>query len=217
MVRGAKINGAMKGYGLGVSVGAASYRHCWGLRLRTSSPVFYLPPSARMAVPHGRHRQDHNQGISQGDGAGRSRQQLPPQIRKVEIFDRGAGKTVVKYQLRVDGGVANLSKSPLGRAGGNPDLGVCNSRQVTIRTSQRLGPFIADENPGLTCVVENLFAKIAGGPRLRIAHSFRDLTTPTPREPSWGSDTQSHCGTKDSRANNGIRAWADPLHPRVPL
>jgi hypothetical protein len=105
MARGAKINGAMKGYGLGVSVGAASYRHCWGLRLRTSNPVFYLPPSARMAVPHGRHRQDHNQGISQGDGAGRSRQQLPPQIRKVEIFDRGAGKTVVKYQLRVDGGV----------------------------------------------------------------------------------------------------------------
>lgn len=47
MTRGAKINGAMKGYGLGVSVGASSYRHCWGLRLRTSGPVFYLPPSAR--------------------------------------------------------------------------------------------------------------------------------------------------------------------------
>jgi integrase len=34
-----------------------------------------------------------------------SRQQLPPQIKKVEVLDRKAGKTVVKYQLRVDGSV----------------------------------------------------------------------------------------------------------------
>ena len=34
-----------------------------------------------------------------------TRQQLPPQIRKVEVFDRKTGKTVVRYQLRVDGGV----------------------------------------------------------------------------------------------------------------
>lgn len=34
-----------------------------------------------------------------------SRQQLPPQIRKVEVLDRKTGKTVVRYQLRVDGGV----------------------------------------------------------------------------------------------------------------
>jgi integrase len=33
------------------------------------------------------------------------RQQLPPQIRKVEILDRKTGKTVVRYQVRVDGGV----------------------------------------------------------------------------------------------------------------
>ena len=34
-----------------------------------------------------------------------TRQQLPPQIRKVEVLDRKTGKTVVRYQLRVDGGV----------------------------------------------------------------------------------------------------------------
>ena len=32
-----------------------------------------------------------------------SRQQLPPQIKKVEVLDRKTGKTVVRYQLRVDG------------------------------------------------------------------------------------------------------------------
>jgi integrase len=34
-----------------------------------------------------------------------SRQQLPPQIKKVEVFDRRAGKEVVRYQLTVDAGV----------------------------------------------------------------------------------------------------------------
>lgn len=34
-----------------------------------------------------------------------SRQQLPPQIKKIEVLDRKTTKTVVKYQLRVDGGV----------------------------------------------------------------------------------------------------------------
>ncbi len=34
-----------------------------------------------------------------------SRQQLPPQIRKVEVIDRKTGRTVVRYELRVDGGV----------------------------------------------------------------------------------------------------------------
>ncbi len=34
-----------------------------------------------------------------------TRNQLPPQIRKISVFDRKAGKTVVRYQLRVDGGV----------------------------------------------------------------------------------------------------------------
>jgi hypothetical protein len=33
------------------------------------------------------------------------RQQLPPQIRKVEVLDRKTGKTVVRYQLTVDAGV----------------------------------------------------------------------------------------------------------------
>lgn len=33
-----------------------------------------------------------------------SRQQLPPQIKKIEVFDRKAGKTVVRYQLTVDAG-----------------------------------------------------------------------------------------------------------------
>jgi len=32
-----------------------------------------------------------------------ARQQLPPQIKKIEVTDRKTGKTVVKYQLRVDG------------------------------------------------------------------------------------------------------------------
>jgi integrase len=34
-----------------------------------------------------------------------TRQQLAPQIKKIEAFDRRAGKTVVRYELRVDGGV----------------------------------------------------------------------------------------------------------------
>jgi hypothetical protein len=34
-----------------------------------------------------------------------TRQQLPPQIKKIEITDRKAGKTIVRYQLRVDGGL----------------------------------------------------------------------------------------------------------------
>ena len=34
-----------------------------------------------------------------------SRRQLPPQIKKIEVFDRKAGKTVVRYQVTVDAGV----------------------------------------------------------------------------------------------------------------
>jgi integrase len=34
-----------------------------------------------------------------------SRNQLPPQIKKIEVLDRKTGKPVVRYQLRVDGGV----------------------------------------------------------------------------------------------------------------
>ncbi len=33
------------------------------------------------------------------------RQQLPPQIRKIEVTDRKTGKTVVRYQVTVDAGV----------------------------------------------------------------------------------------------------------------
>jgi integrase len=33
-----------------------------------------------------------------------SRQQLPPQIKKLEVTDRKAGKTVVRYQVTVDAG-----------------------------------------------------------------------------------------------------------------
>jgi hypothetical protein len=46
-------------------------------------------------------------------------------------------KAVAKPNAQFKKGWANLSKSPLGRAGGTPDQGVCKSRQVTIRTSQR--------------------------------------------------------------------------------
>ena len=34
-----------------------------------------------------------------------ARQQLPPQIRKVDALDRKSGKTVVRYELRIDGGI----------------------------------------------------------------------------------------------------------------
>jgi integrase len=34
-----------------------------------------------------------------------TRQQLPPQIRRIEVTDRKTGKTVVRYQLTVDSGV----------------------------------------------------------------------------------------------------------------
>jgi integrase len=34
-----------------------------------------------------------------------ARNQLPPQIRKLDVLDRKAGKTVVRYEVRVDGGV----------------------------------------------------------------------------------------------------------------
>ena len=33
------------------------------------------------------------------------RQQLPPQIKRLEVRDRRAGKTVVRYQLTLDSGV----------------------------------------------------------------------------------------------------------------
>jgi integrase len=33
-----------------------------------------------------------------------SRQRLPPQIKKIEVLDRKAGKIVVRYQLTVDAG-----------------------------------------------------------------------------------------------------------------
>jgi integrase len=38
-----------------------------------------------------------------------ARQQLPPQIRKVEVLDRKSGKTVVRYQLTLDSGVNPLT------------------------------------------------------------------------------------------------------------
>ncbi len=34
-----------------------------------------------------------------------SRQQLPPQIKKVDRTDRASGKTVVRYQVTVDAGI----------------------------------------------------------------------------------------------------------------
>jgi len=34
-----------------------------------------------------------------------SRQQLPPQIKKIDMADRRTGKLVVRYQLTVDAGV----------------------------------------------------------------------------------------------------------------
>ena len=34
-----------------------------------------------------------------------SRQQLPPQIKKIDVLDRKAGKMVVRYQVRIDGGI----------------------------------------------------------------------------------------------------------------
>jgi Arm DNA-binding domain len=34
-----------------------------------------------------------------------SRQQLPPQIKKVDVTDRKTGKTVVRYQVTVDAGI----------------------------------------------------------------------------------------------------------------
>jgi hypothetical protein len=34
-----------------------------------------------------------------------TRQQLPPQIKKIEVFDRTTGKTVVRYQVTVDAGI----------------------------------------------------------------------------------------------------------------
>jgi integrase len=38
---------------------------------------------------------------------GSARQQLPPQIKKVEVIDRKTGKRVVRYQLTVDAGKSN--------------------------------------------------------------------------------------------------------------
>jgi integrase len=39
-----------------------------------------------------------------------TRQQLPPQIRKVDVLDRKTSKTVVRYELRVDGGVNTATR-----------------------------------------------------------------------------------------------------------
>jgi integrase len=35
-----------------------------------------------------------------------ARQQLPPQIKKIQVTDRKTGKTVVRYELRVDTGTS---------------------------------------------------------------------------------------------------------------
>lgn len=34
-----------------------------------------------------------------------TRQQLPPQIRKITVYDKRAGKQVIRYELRADGGI----------------------------------------------------------------------------------------------------------------
>jgi integrase len=38
-----------------------------------------------------------------------SRQQLPPQIKKISVKDRSTGKSVVRYQLTVDAGQDSVS------------------------------------------------------------------------------------------------------------
>ena len=42
-----------------------------------------------------------------------ARQQLPPQIKKVEVLDRKTGKTVVRYQLTVDAGMSDNIRTSL--------------------------------------------------------------------------------------------------------
>ena len=55
------------------------------------------------------------------------RQQLPPQIKRLEVRDRRAGKTVVRYQLTLDSGV-NPQTGKLNRfAAGTPQ----RSKRVT--------------------------------------------------------------------------------------
>jgi hypothetical protein len=50
-----------------------------------------------------------------------TRQQLPPQIRKIEVLDRKAGKRVVRYQLTVDAGpIQSLADGGRCGAGSTP-------------------------------------------------------------------------------------------------
>lgn len=101
-----------------------------------------------------------------------SRQQLPPQIRKVDVFDRKAGKRVVRYQLTVD-------------AGENPATGKrqqVRRRYATEREARRALAEITDQAarkefvPRQAITVDQVCADyIAGRHKLR-ASSLSKLT-----------------------------------------
>src|SRR5262245_54183929 len=65
------------------------------------------------------------------------RQQLPPQIRKVEVRDRSTGKPVVRYQVTVDAGI-------------NPDTGKRRQIRRRFSTEQAARAELAKVQGGVT-------------------------------------------------------------------
>lgn len=60
-----------------------------------------------------------------------SRQQLPPQIKKVEVLDRATGKTVVRYRVKVD-------------VGANPETGKRQQAKRHCRTEAEARKLLAE-------------------------------------------------------------------------
>lgn len=67
-----------------------------------------------------------------------TRQQLPPQIKKVDVLDRATGKTVVRYRVKVDVGV-------------NPETGVRQQAKRHCRTEAEARKLLAElQNKAIT-------------------------------------------------------------------
>lgn len=66
------------------------------------------------------------------------RQQLPPQIKKVEVLDRSTGKIVVRYRVKVDVGV-------------NPETGKRQQAKRHCRTEQEARKLLSElQNKAVT-------------------------------------------------------------------
>ena len=114
-----------------------------------------------------------------------TRQQLPPQIKKIEVLDRKTGKTVVRYQLTVDAGIDPVSgqRRQVRRRYATEKLARDGLSEVT--SAAATGSFV----PRKAVTVEEL------------ARRFPGLAAPCPRH-----DDQRLWSTRWPRSANGMVA-----------